>query len=78
MERQFAQNMVLSTLQSLEQARAASLTQRTYVTPYIHPFLPTSSTYPKRFLSIVTVGLAAFVLWTMGLLVVRSIREHLA
>jgi capsular polysaccharide transport system permease protein len=78
LERQFAQNMVLSTMQSLEQVRASSLTQHIFVTPYVLPSTPTSATYPRRALSIATVGLAALFLWAIGLLVVRSIREHLA
>jgi capsular polysaccharide transport system permease protein len=78
LERQFAQNMVLSTMQSLEQVRASSLTQHIFVTPYVLPSLPTSATYPRRGLSVAIVGLAALFLWAIGLLVMRSINEHLA
>ena len=77
LERQFAQNMVLSSLQKLDDARAALLAQHVYVTPYVSPAMPQSSTYPKRILSIITVALVCFLFWTVGLLVVRSIREHL-
>jgi capsular polysaccharide transport system permease protein len=77
LERQFAQNMVLSTMQKLEEARASLIAQHVYVTPYVQPALPQSSTYPKRFLSIAVVGLLCFIFWVVGLLVVRSVREHL-
>lgn len=78
MERQFAQNMVLSTMQLLEQARASALTQHIYVNPFVHPSLPESSVFPRRILSIFVVGVICFMLWTIGLLVVRAIREHIA
>jgi capsular polysaccharide transport system permease protein len=78
MERQFAQNMVLSTMQLLEQARANALAQHIYVNPFVHPSLPESSVFPRRILSIFVVGVICFMLWTIGLLVVRAIREHIA
>jgi capsular polysaccharide transport system permease protein len=78
LERQFAQANVLSTLQALEKARANALAQQIYVIPYVQPAVPQSSTYPRRVLSVVVTGLVSFMLWTVGLLVVRAIREHIA
>lgn len=77
LERQFSQNMVLSTLQKLDEARASLLAQHVYVTAYISPALPQSSTYPNRIVSIVVTGLACFLFWIVSLLIVRSVREHL-
>lgn len=78
LERQFAQTMLTSTMQSLEQARASAVTKRLYITPFIHPVLPKVSTYPNRFVATLTVTIACLLLWTIALLVSRSIKEHLA
>lgn len=77
-ERQFAQNLLQSTVQSLEQARANAMARRVFVVPFVQPVLPESSTYPNRAVSILTVAGACLLLWTIALLVGRSIREHLA
>ena len=78
LERQFAQNEVLSTMQALEKARANALAQHIYINSFVKPNVPQSSTYPRRILSIVVTGLVSFMFWTIGLLVVRAIREHVA
>lgn len=77
LERQFAQNMLTSTMQSLEQARSNAVTKRIYITPFVRPVLPQTSLYPKRLVSILTVAGACLLLWTIALLLSRSIREHL-
>ncbi|MGC1466255.1 MAG: hypothetical protein WA792_11035 [Pseudolabrys sp.] len=76
LERQFAQNMVTSTMQTLEQARATAAAQHLYITPYVRPSVPESATYPKRFSSIGMVAITSFLIWVFGLLMIRSIREH--
>ncbi|MPZ57856.1 MAG: hypothetical protein GEU91_15425 [Rhizobiales bacterium] len=78
LDRQFAQTILTSAVQTLEQARASAISQHLYVTPFVRPARPESSTYPNRIVSILTIGLGCFFIWTIGLLVVRSIREHLA
>jgi capsular polysaccharide transport system permease protein len=78
LERQFAQAMVTSSMQALDQARANATAQHLYITPYVRPSQPRSSTYPKRFLSTAGVGALAFVFWLIGVLIVRSIRERFA
>ena len=77
LERQFAQGMVTSAMQSLEQARSTAMAQHVYVTPYVKPMLPQSSTYPRRLLSIGIAAFGFFLFWLVLLLVSRSIREHL-
>lgn len=76
LERQFAQALVTSAMQGLEQARATAASQHLYITPYVRPSLPESSVYPRRFLSVVIFGLLAFTAWLFGLLILRSIRER--
>jgi capsular polysaccharide transport system permease protein len=73
---EFAQKMVTSTMTQLETARANSLQQHLYITPYVRPSLPRSSTYPNRFRSVLTVAALAFGFWITLLIVSRSIRER--
>ena len=78
LELQFAQNMMTSTVQSLEQARSSAMARRIFITPYVHPAKPHSSTYPNRVVAIFIVAGLCTLLWTVALLLGRSIREHLA
>ena len=78
LESQFAQNMVVSAMQNLELARTALYAQHIYVTTYVDPAVPQSSLYPKRILSVCVTGFVCLLFWTIGLLTVRSVREHLA
>lgn len=78
LEFQFAQNMMTSTFQSLEQARSNAMARRIFITPYVLPYKPHSSTYPDRIVAVLIVAGACTLLWTVGLLLGRSIQEHLA
>ena len=77
LERQFAQTSVLSALQALDQARSALSSQKGFLIPYVRPSMPESSVYPNRVVSVLTVAGVCFLLWTIALLISRSIREHL-
>lgn len=76
LEVQFAQAMVTSTMQALDQARANATAQHLYITPYVRPALPESSTYPRRYLAVAAVAALAFAFWLSGLMIVKSIRER--
>jgi capsular polysaccharide transport system permease protein len=76
LERQFAQSMLTSTMQALDQARANAASQHLYITPYVQPQLPQSATYPHRALSVLMVSGAAFLLWVISLLFMRSVQER--
>jgi capsular polysaccharide transport system permease protein len=78
LDRQFAQASLTGALQTLDQARSTATAQHLYITPFVRPSLPRSSTYPNRMWAILTVGFVCFILWTIGLLIVRSVRDHLA
>ena len=77
LERQFAQNMVTSTMAALDTARASAAAQHLYITPYVRPSLPESSIYPRRALAIATVAALALIFWLIGLLIGRSVVERL-
>ena len=78
LERLFAQNLLTSTMQSLEQARSNAAAKRIYVVAFVQPALPQTSIYPRRWIATMTVAIACLLLWTIALLLGRSIKEHLA
>lgn len=75
LEREYAQNMLVSTMQALDSARASAGTQLLYLTPFVRPALPDSSTYPRRWRSVMMFALACGGAWLLMLLVYRSIRD---
>jgi capsular polysaccharide transport system permease protein len=78
MEVQFAQSLVTSAMQAYEQARASAASQQLYITPYVRPSLPESSTYPARVWSVIFVTFLALAVWFIGLLIGRSTFERFA
>jgi capsule polysaccharide export protein KpsE/RkpR len=78
LERQFAQSMLTSAMGTLDAARSSAASQHLYITPYIRPSLPRSSTYPRTLWSVMGVGAIAFAIWLTGLLVLRSIFERVS
>jgi capsular polysaccharide transport system permease protein len=76
LEVQFAQALVTSTMASLESARTNAAAQHLYITPYVRPSLPHSSTYPNRPMAVLAAAAIAFAFWLIGLLVVRALRER--
>lgn len=76
LDRQYANGLLVSAMQSLDQARVAAGSQDLYLTPYVTPALPESSTYPNRFQSVALFVLVCFGVWgTLGLLY-RAIRDR--
>ena len=78
LERTFAQNVVKSALSNVETARSNALLQHMYVVPFVEPVLPTSPIYPTRLTSTLFVAMISMLIWAVGLLLFRSIREHIA
>jgi capsular polysaccharide transport system permease protein len=76
LERQFAQTMVTSAMQALDQARANAAAQTLYITPYVRPSLPQSATYPRTYFYTAMIGGLCFALWVIGVLAKSSIRER--
>lgn len=78
LERQFAQDSVKAAMKTLDDARSSAVFQHMYVTAFVTPSLPQSSTFPNRLSSIAIVAIVCLLVWTAGLLFVRSVREHLS
>lgn len=78
MDRQYAQAILLTSLQSLDRARASAAAQHLYLTPYVRPALPESAGGPRVFLSMVLGAFILAAIWFIGLLAVRSIMNSRA
>ncbi|MHC2017675.1 hypothetical protein [Methylobacterium sp. CM6247] len=73
MDRQYAQAILLTSLQSLDRARASAAAQHLYLTPYVRPALPESAGGPRVLLSMMLGGFVLASIWFIGLLSVRSL-----
>jgi capsular polysaccharide transport system permease protein len=76
-DRKFAETAYQHALQSLDKARANADRQQVFVASFVPPSLPEEALYPRRWRSVGTVALIAFALWSIGGLMVQSIRDHL-
>ncbi len=76
LDRQYAQTMLVNALQAYDQARAYAAAQHLYLTPYVRPTLPETSTYPRRLLALLLAAASLLGIWLTGLVIYRSIRDH--
>ncbi len=76
-ERHFAETAYQHALEALDRARMNADRQQIYVADFVPPSLPEEALYPRRWRSLGIVFLAAFVIWAIGSLTVRSVRDHL-
>jgi capsular polysaccharide transport system permease protein len=76
-ERRFAETAYQHALEALDRARMNADRQQIYVADFVPPSLPEEALYPRRWRSLGIVFLAAFVIWAIGNLTVRSVRDHL-
>jgi capsular polysaccharide transport system permease protein len=77
LQRQYASAMVISSMQALDQARANAAAQHFYLTPFVRPSLPVTPSYPKRLQATLIAALSFVGLWVLGIMIVRSVKEHL-
>jgi len=75
-EKEFAEAAYRSAMTNLEIARADAARQHRYLAVIATPSLPDESTYPERWLGVLTVFLMSFLLMGIGSLLVASVREH--
>jgi len=73
---EYAQQSYLSALTTLDTAQANAARKSRYLASYIEPTLAEKSEYPKRLLNVSLVGLFAFLLWSLLILVYFSIRDR--
>lgn len=77
-EKGFAQKAYASALSSLESARVEADRQQRYLAIYSVPTLPEYPLYPRRIINILLLHVIALSLWGVGILIVYSVRDHLA
>ncbi|MBV8337833.1 MAG: lipopolysaccharide biosynthesis protein, partial [Alphaproteobacteria bacterium] len=51
--------------------------QQIYLATFVQPTLPEKALYPRRVLSLTLVFVVAFVVWGIGGVMFRSVRDHL-
>lgn len=76
-EQTFAQQRYASALASLEQARIDADRLQRYLAVFDKPLTPQEAIYPHRVRNTLLIALAAFVLWSIGTLIVYAVRDHL-
>lgn len=75
-ESEFAQKQLISSMATLEQARAMALVKTQYIVPIQHPTLPDESRYPRTWIFTLCAFFGFFFLYGMVRLIIASIREH--
>lgn len=76
-EKEFAQQAYVTALASLERARAEADRQQRYLAVFNTPSYPEDAIYPRRSLNIFLLFVALLAAWSIGTLIVYSVRDHL-
>lgn len=76
-EQSFSQQSYASSLVSLEQARRDADRQQRYLAIHMQPQVSQSAAYPRRVRNILVLSFILIVGWSIGALVVYSVRDHL-
>lgn len=77
-EKTFAQQSYLSSLSSLQTARIEADRRQRYLAVFSNPVEPQYPLYPRRWLSCVMLVIGLSVVWGIGVLIVYSVRDHVA
>jgi capsular polysaccharide transport system permease protein len=64
-------------LARLRDAEVSAEGQRVYMSTYVAPAMPQSSTYPERLNSIAMVMLVSALVWLLGVLLGKSVMDHI-
>lgn len=75
-ERRFAETAYQHALEALDRARTNADRQQVYIADFVPPSLPEEALYPHRWCSPGIVFLASFIVWGIGGLTLRSVRDH--
>jgi capsular polysaccharide transport system permease protein len=77
-EQEFAQAAYTSALTFLDTARLTSQRQRNYVIDFVEPSLPEEAIRPERVKAITFTAVVGILIWVVGSLLLRAIRENAA
>jgi len=76
-EQEFAQQAYAAAFASLELSRANADKQQRFLAVYQQPRTPQDSIYPRRVLNSFLVIIVSLILWSVGLLLFNSVRDHM-
>ncbi len=76
-EEELGRQRYSAALQSLESARVESQTKKRYLSTFVQPNLPSSSTEPDRLIDAVSAILLSFLLYAIFALFRAAIKEHI-
>lgn len=76
LRKEFVTKKLASSLASLEAARAESRRQQIYLERVVETSLPDRALYPRRWRAVLIVLVSSFLLFSIGKLLVASVREH--
>jgi capsular polysaccharide transport system permease protein len=76
-ERRSVEQAYFASLQRLQEVGVSADTQRLYLATYVQPAEPQSSTYPKRFQAIGVLALCCLLIWSIGVLIGKSVLDHI-
>lgn len=76
LERQDEEQILLGDLTNLQNAQAEADSQHLYLTSYVEPMRPQSSTFPHRWMMIGIIALGGFIIWIIGGLLANAIMDH--
>ena len=75
--RELAQQQYASALGSLELARIEAQRKKMYLVTFIEPNKPDEAVEPRRFKSVISVGVFAFLIYLVGGLMWSALRDHI-
>lgn len=75
-ERLFAEKAYLTSLASLERARLEADRKQRFLAIFEKAELPDEARYPRRLRGVLSVALGTLMLWSLGVLIVMGVREH--
>ena len=76
LEKEFADKMLVSALNTLEQARNEAQRKQLYLERIVQPNLPDQAMEPRRLRSIVAVFVLGLVVWGVLAMLIAGIKEH--
>jgi capsular polysaccharide transport system permease protein len=74
---EFAQQAYTAAMSSLERSRIDADRQQRFLAVYQKPSLAQDAIYPTRILNSILVFVICLMLWSIGLLLVNSVRDHI-
>jgi capsular polysaccharide transport system permease protein len=73
---EFAQQAYTTSLAAFDSARNEARRQSRYLAAHVRPTLAESSEYPDRIMQLATIAIFAFLIWSVLVLAVYSLRDR--